>query len=176
MNHDEKIKLAHQTDTAKVKRSAFLFTLDGGKAVLEYMRNVTPQVLIGSMWMLAFIRAIQLDFSVKTLFFWLLTFAITLVFFYIVIANYFYFLQPMIKNMEARINDIQDYKACETPHKFRVWFKHLFTTLKLAYRYKKILVVEFILIGILLQIPTIIVLLASAHSADQLYQALLLGP
>ena len=160
---------------SQVKKEPFLFTLEGGRAVLEYMRNMTPQVLIGSIWIVFSLRSLELSFTVKNLIFWLVTLAMMFIFFYLIIANYFNFIKPMTNNIENRITGMQNYKACENPQNLSAWFKHVWRTLCLAYKYEKILFFEFIMIGIFIQIPTVIVIIASANSAAQLYKALTSG-
>ncbi len=56
-NDDEKYKAGKK----RIKSNLFLFTPDGNKAVLEYMRNLTPQVLFGGVWILFVVRSNTLN-------------------------------------------------------------------------------------------------------------------
>ncbi|WP_119025610.1 hypothetical protein [Acinetobacter soli] len=157
----------------KSEKELFLFTSDGSKAVLEYMRNLTPQVLVGSVWVLFAVRSFELDFSGKTLVFWCSTLALTCLFFYLVISNMIDFTNKNSDHMQNKINNIDGFKPCENPNSLKVWSKHLYTTLILVFQSEKILLVEFILTIIFLMMPTMAVLFLVAKQADDLYRSIL---
>lgn len=157
----------------KSEKELFLFTSDGSKAVLEYMRNLTPQILVGSVWVLFAVRSFELDFSGKTLVFWCSTLALTCLFFYLVISNMIDFTNKNSDHMQNKINNIDGFKPCENPNSLKVWFKHLYTTLILVFQSEKILFVEFILTIIFLMTPTMAVLFLVAKQADDLYRSIL---
>ncbi|MEQ1161490.1 hypothetical protein ABLT50_12195 [Acinetobacter calcoaceticus] len=159
----------------KSSRELFLFTAEGRKAVMEYMRNLTPQVLVGSAWVVFAVRSMQLSFSWQTLVFWCVTCAMVLLFFYIVTSNMVMFINESSHHMDNRIKGIEGYTACENPYGFKVWIRHLRKTLKLVYKNEKILFVEFILTIFFLITPTIIVFLIAAKQADDLYRSLIGG-
>lgn len=162
-------------DQKKSNKELFLFTSDGSKAVLEYMRNLTPQVLVGSVWILFTVRSFELDFSGKTLVFWCSTLALACLFFYLVISNMIDFMNKSSDHMQNKINNIDGFKPCENPDSFKAWSKHLCTALKLVFKREKILFVEFILTIIFLLTPTVAVLFLVAKQAEDLYRSLLGG-
>lgn len=159
----------------KSNRELFLFTSDGSKAVLEYMRNLTPQVLVGSVWVLFSVRSIELSLSYQTIVFWVVTVSMGLLFLYIVISNMTDFIDKSSKHMDKKIKGIEGFKPCENPYNFRVWVRHLWETLKLVFKNEKVLFIEFIFTIIFLLIPTVVVLFIAAKQADDLYKALLGG-
>ncbi|MCH4247572.1 MAG: hypothetical protein LKF82_07000 [Acinetobacter populi] len=159
----------------KSNRELFLFTSDGRKAVLEYMRNLTPQVLVGSVWMVFAVRSIELSFSGKTIVFWFVTLTLSCLFCYLVMGSMIDFINKSTEHMQNKIKKIDGFKPCENPNNFKVWSKYLCTTLKLVFKSEKILFVEFILTILFLLTPTIAVLFLVAKQADDLYRSLLGG-
>lgn len=166
MNEKDNVKKESSKDL-------FLFTSGGSEAVLGYMRNLTSQILVGSVCILFSVRSFELDFSGKTLVFWCCTLALTFLFFYLVISNMIDFNNKISKHMQNRINNIDGFKPCENPYNLKVWCMHLYTTLKLVFKSEKILFVEFILTIIFLLTPTMTVLFLVAKQADDLYRSLL---
>jgi len=167
INNEEPVKNSNEDENKKpVNLELFLFTPEGNKAVLEYMRNLTPQVLVGGVWILFVVRSN----SVSNFTLWLVTIGMTFIFFYIVLANIFHFIQQITDHMNKVVKNIPNYKQCDDLYSFRVWSRHLFTTLVLVAKNKKILLVEFILAIVFLLIPTVIVLFASKNSAEQLFK------
>lgn len=155
----------------KIKSDFFLFTPDGNKAVLEYMRNLTPQVLVGGVWIVCVLRSNTLDDYML----WGVTIAMAFIFLYIVIVNITNFIQQIIDHMAKQVENISEYKVCDNPYNFKVWCKFLLRTLVLVAKNKKSLLVEFILAIIFLLIPTVIVVFASVNAAIQLHKSMIGG-
>lgn len=155
----------------KIKSDFFLFTPDGNKAVLEYMRNLTPQVLVGGVWIVCVVRSNTLDDYML----WGVSIAMAFIFFYIVIANIMNFIQQITDHMAKQVENLSEYKVCDNPYNFKVWCKFLLRTLVLVAKNKKSLLVEFILAIIFLLIPTVIVIFASVNAAIQLHKSMIGG-
>ncbi|MBI1453620.1 hypothetical protein IL972_17125 [Acinetobacter sp. FL51] len=155
----------------KIKSDFFLFTPDGNKAVLEYMRNLTPQVLVGGVWIVCVLRSNTLDDYML----WGVTIAMAFIFLYIVIANITNFIQQITDHMAKQVENLSEYKVCDNPYNFKVWCKFLLRTLVLVAKNKKSLLVEFILAIIFLLIPTVIVVFASVNAAIQLHKSMIGG-
>ncbi|MCL6237099.1 hypothetical protein M5F66_01855 [Acinetobacter sp. ANC 5033] len=165
--NDEKYKDGKK----KIKSDFFLFTPDGNKAVLEYMRNLTPQVLVGGVWIVFVLRSNTLEDYML----WGVSIAMAFIFFYIVIANITNFIQQITDHMAKQVENLSEYKVCDNPYNFKVWCKFLLRTLVLVAKNKKSLLVEFILAIIFLLIPTVIVVFASVNSAIQLHKSMIGG-
>lgn len=166
-NDDEKYKAGKK----RIKSNLFLFTPDGNKAVLEYMRNLTPQVLFGGVWILFVVRSNTLNNYIL----WSVTLAMAFIFFYIVIANIMNFIQQITDHMDRQVENLSEYRVCDNPYNLKVWSKHFLRTLKLVAQKRKILLVEFVLALIFLLIPTLIVLFASGNAAIQLHKSMIGG-
>lgn len=166
-NDDEKCKESKK----RIKSDLFLFTPEGNKAVLEYMRNLTPQVLVGGVWILFVVRSNTLNNYVL----WIVSLAMAFIFFYIVIANIINFIQLITDHMDKQVENLSEYKVCDNPYNLKIWGKHILRTLGLVAKKKKSLLVEFILAIIFLLIPTLIVLFASVNAAIQLHKSMIGG-
>lgn len=175
INSGDIFVMNEKNNDKKSSRELFLFTAEGRKAVMEYMRNLTPQVLVGSAWVVFAVRSMQLSFSWKTLIFWGVTCGMVVLFFYIVISNMTDFINKITEHMEKKVKGIDGFQPCENPYNFQIWIRHLGKTLKLVYENEKILFVEFFLAIFFLITPTIIVFLIAAKQADDLYRSLIGG-
>ena len=118
--NDEKYKDGKK----KIKSDFFLFTPDGNKAVLEYMRNLTPQVLVGGVWIVFVLRSNTLEDYML----WGVSIAMAFIFFYIVIANITNFIQQITDHMAKQVENLSEYKVCDNPYNFKVWCKFLLRT------------------------------------------------
>lgn len=153
----------------------FLFTSDGAQAVLDYMRNLAAQVLVGIAWIVFSVRSNELTFSGNTLVFWSVTLATIFIFFYMVIANLMIFTSKIIEHMDKVIKGIDGYKQCEANYSFNIYFKHVIWIFGLVAKNKKLLIIECIFALIFLIVPTVIVFIISMGQANQLYKTLVGG-
>ena len=153
-------------DNSEDKKTSLL-TLRGGRNFLEFMRNMTPQILVGSMSIIFTIRA----YETGNILLWLLSLIIWFVFFYITIANYSNFVEPIMKYIGHELESIDGYmiKSDTVGLKFIVWFKGLLKNIYLTYKFKKKIFFELLLLTIFIEIPSMILLFASATSASQIY-------
>lgn len=144
-----------------------LFTLEGGRGFLEFMRNMTPQILVGSISIICTIRA--LDTGNIPL--WILTLIMWFVFFYIAVANYINFISPVMKYIGDELADIEGYmtKSDTVGLKFDDWLKGLIKNICLTYKHKKKIFLELVLLAILVEIPSVVALFAAGTTASQLY-------
>ena len=152
----------------KLENTLFVFTHDGSLAVLEYMRNLTPQVLVGGMWVAFVIRSN----SINEWSLWCVSLAMLFIFVYMVMANIINFLEKILAHMEKNIKGIPNYQKCDNPYSLKEELSHLFKIIKLIAKHKKILILELITNLILLLMPTVMVIVASISSAYQLHKLL----
>ncbi|MDC5417483.1 hypothetical protein ACT4VL_04680 [Acinetobacter baumannii] len=166
------------TNSDNNKKSAnklFLFTSEGNKAVFDYMRNLTPQVLIFSVGVVFTIRTYELPFSNKSIILGLVAFAMFFVFIYLIMANIIDFIDKISNFMYEEIKKIEGYKKDKDLSKFKYWFTHLIGVLSLTFKKKRSLVYEFILALVFLIIPSVVVFITSGHTAISIYRSLFGG-
>lgn len=161
-------KCLDRESKVKFKNELYLFTEDGNKAVLEYMRNLTPQVLIGGVWILLVMRSSY----VSDLFLWFITLIMAFIFMYMVIANIVDFIQKITNHMDSIVHNIPEYSACENTNDLKIWTRHLVVTLKLVLKNRKILFLEFILAIFFLLFPTAVVFFASVNTGVQFLKSI----
>ena len=144
-----------------------LLSLQGGRNFLEFMRNLTPQVLVGSMSIIFTLRATETG----NILLWFVSLIMWFVFLYITIANYLNFIEPVLKYLESELGSINGYmtKSDTVGLKFTFWVKGLINNIYLTSKFKKKVFFELLLLLIFIEIPSMILLFASATSATQIY-------
>lgn len=144
-----------------------LLTLEGGRGFLEFMRNMTPQILVGSISIICTIRAVDTG-NIQL---WILTLIMWFVFFYIAVANYINFISPVMKYIGDELASIEGYmtKSDAEGLKFKVWLKGLIKNIYLTSIYKRKIFLELVVLAILVEIPSIVAIFAAGTTAGQLY-------
>lgn len=163
------------SDKDKVKKSGrkfFLFTEEGKEAVQDYMRNMTPQIIMGGIGLVFAVRTTQLNFSSQAILMGIVSLITLLLFIYILMINIVDFTDKITAHIDDQIRSLADYKACENLKDFKVWCQHLMRTLLLTLGNRKILFVEFVLALTLLLIPTIAVFFMSAKTAIDILKSI----
>lgn len=157
------------SDTLK---KPYLLSLEGGRGFLEFMRNMTPQILVGSISIICTIRAA----NTGNILLWILTLIMWFVFFYLAVANYVNFISPVMKYIGDELGGIEGYMAKSDTHglKFKVWLKGLIKNIYLTFKYKRKIFLELVLLTILVEIPSIVAIFAAGITASQLYSFIFL--
>lgn len=88
------------------KKTSYLFSLKGGRYILESMRNIVPQVLFGSMWIVFFHRFLSVSNSLERIGLFFLTLFIGIIFFYSVITNLIFLTYPIFREIDQRLQKI----------------------------------------------------------------------
>ena len=167
--------MSNSDNDKKSNNKLFLFTTEGNKAVFEYMRNLTPQVFIFSVGVVFAIRVQELPFSDKSIVLGLVAFAMCFVFIYLFMANIIDFIDKITDFMDEKIREVDGYKKCENPSVLKSSLTHLITTLVLIFKKKKTLFFEFFIALIFLIMPSVVVFIASGHTAISIYKSLFGG-
>lgn len=167
--------MVDNTEQKKNKQDSFLFTRGGGSAVLAYLRNIPVQVLIGTVAILAIFRAYEYEFSFTAVFFWLFALSMMFVFIYTVLINTINFLKKITDYMDDQVRTIRGLKESEKSHSIWHSTAESFEVLGLVFRRKKILFLEFILILILILVPTSIIIIMASLSSFDLYTKLFIN-
>lgn len=152
---------------ANHKKKSYLFSLKGGRYILESLRNIIPQVLFGSMWIVFFHRFLNVSNSLERIGLFFLTLFIGVIFFYSVIMNLVFLTYPIFKEIDQRIK--KNYIQKNIPE--QRWKKIPFF-IGLGLEHQTLLCIEILIVSIFALIPILLVVISSVNSAEQIYKTL----
>lgn len=149
------------------KKTSYLFSLKGGRYILESMRNIVPQVLFGSMWIVFFHRFLSVSNSLERIGLFFLTLFIGIIFFYSVITNLIFLTYPIFREIDQRIQ--KNYNQENIPE---YGWKKIPFFIGLSLEHQTLLCIEILIISIFALIPILLVVISSVNSAEQIYKTL----